>query len=95
MRPDRSAPRWLSRRGLRWLVRYSFPKYAAPHRLQVNPLITQDVVWDLASKTKTTFQLPTDVTIAWHLGITENYVWAIGGPYSGGDTKWLMRFKVE
>lgn len=72
-------------------------KYAVAYLAQENPYIVQELVWDLESKTMTTFQLPPDFTIAWPMGITQKHVWAVGGSVMSpsGDTEWLMRFKVD
>jgi hypothetical protein len=72
-------------------------KYAATYVVQKDPIVVQELVWDLTTKTKTTFQLPPDVVVKWPMGITQNHMWGVGGPRMAipGDTSWLMRFKVE
>jgi hypothetical protein len=72
-------------------------KYAVAYIAHENPYSIQQIVWDLTSKTQKTFQLPSDVIVKWPMGITQKYVWGVGGPNmsEAGDTSWLMRFKVE
>jgi hypothetical protein len=72
-------------------------KYAVAYIAGQHPYDIQELVWDLNTKTKTTFQLPPDVVAKWPMGITQKYVWTVGGPaMSGaGDASWLMRFNVE
>lgn len=70
-------------------------KYAVSYAVQQNPTLVQELVWDLKSKTKTTFHLPEDVIAKWPMGITSEFLWVVGGPRKSGDTTWLMRFRID